>query len=62
MPILDSTFNVIVSEFAPRKVLYTDGDYKDFAEMAADFAATGYLKINVLHSDKTISGALWQFP
>lgn len=64
MPVLDPTFNVIVSEFAPARFLYSDAQYKDFAAMRADYDARGIIAVNVDHSENTIFGAAsvnWQF-
>lgn len=61
---LDITFDYIVSLLAPKKVKLTSTQYADFAEMKADFERTGYLSINVEHSDNTIFGSAvgnWQF-
>lgn len=61
---IDPTFDYIVSLLAPKGVSYTASDYADFEEMKSDFLATGRIKINVNHSDKTIFGSPvtnWQF-
>ena len=61
---IDPTFDYIVSLLAPKAISYTASDYADFAEMKSDFEATGRIKINVNHSDKTIFGSPvtnWQF-
>lgn len=61
---LDITFDYLVSLMAPSKVRYSDKQYASYAEMRADFEATGYLTINVLHSDHTIFASPmgnWQF-
>jgi len=61
---IDPTFDYIVSLLAPKNVRYTASQYVDFTAMRQDFENTGYLSINVEHSDKTIFGAPstnWQF-
>lgn len=61
---LDITFDYLVSLMAPAKFDYTDGNYASFAEMKQDYANRGRIRVNVLHSDKTIFGSPvvnWQF-
>lgn len=57
MPILNREFNAVVKHIGslvPHTL--TGGDYKDFADMKADFARTGRIKINVNNSTGTIFG------
>jgi hypothetical protein len=64
MPVLDPTFNVIVSEFAPARFNYTDKQYASFEDMRTDYRQRGFINVNVDFSDGTIFGAAsvnWQF-
>lgn len=61
---IDPTFDYVVSLLAPKNVRLTSRQYADFAEMKADFERTGYIYVNVDHSDNTIFGSPstnWQF-
>lgn len=61
---LDITFDNVVSLMAPAKFDYTVSDYASFSEMKQDFENRGRIRVNVLHSDKTIFGSPstnWQF-
>lgn len=61
---IDPTFDYIVSLMAPKNVRLTARQYATFEEMHADYLATGYIYVNVEHSDATIFGSPstnWQF-
>lgn len=61
---IDPTFDYLVSLMAPKGFHLTSKQYPDFAAMKAAYEATGYLSVNVDHSDSTIFGAPstnWQF-
>ncbi len=61
---IDITFDYLVSLMAPSKVRYSAQQYDSYKAMREDFERTGYLTINVNHSDRTIFGSPmgnWQF-
>jgi hypothetical protein len=61
---IDPTFDYIVSLMSPKNVRLTARQYTTFEEMRADYLATGFIYVNVEHSDATIFGSPstnWQF-
>lgn len=61
---IDPTFDYVVSLMAPKNIRYSASQYASFEAMRDDYEATGYLTINVEHSDHTIFGAPstnWRF-
>jgi hypothetical protein len=65
MPVLNKSFNTLVrfmGSLVPHDL--TIGQYKDFAEMKADYDARGRIRVNVENSTNTIFGTPtinWQF-
>jgi hypothetical protein len=58
MPVISTEFNQLVQFYGGLvKHTLSTYDYADFAEMRADFEATGSIKVNTEHSDGTIFGS-----